>query len=102
MPGLRGVPEKLAVPARRARAGRRNPFMAGHVRGMLMNLSPNPRSGQGGSRVATMNLPLEPLTAPVRSASEPSIPTSTATDRRGDVDAKQTLVACLLQEFGCE
>jgi Xaa-Pro dipeptidase len=49
-----------------------------------------------------MNLPLEPLAAPVRSASEPSIEMTPATDRRGDVDAKQTLVACLLQEFGCE
>src|SRR5262249_18466925 len=44
----------------------------------------------------------EPLVRPLMSASEPSINLDPATDRRSDIDAKQTRVAALLQQAGCE
>jgi Xaa-Pro aminopeptidase len=49
-----------------------------------------------------MNFPVEPLARPLPNASEPSIDLDLPADRRGDVDAKQVLVAALLQQVGCE
>jgi Xaa-Pro aminopeptidase len=49
-----------------------------------------------------MNIPVEPLAPAQQSASEPSLDLDQPADRRGDVEAKQTRVADLLQQAGCE
>ena len=53
-------------------------------------------------RAATMNFPVEPLAPPSPDASEPSIELGLPGDRRGDMEAKQLLIAALLQQVGCE
>src|SRR5690348_14681616 len=49
-----------------------------------------------------MSLAAESLVQPVKNASEPELTFGTESDRRADVDAKQALVAAVLQEVGCE